>query len=211
MTGRRPSCVPPADAEAMRARIFAAAEAAFSAEGFHVATMDGIARRAGCSKKTIYKLFGSKEDLFLGLLDRSKEAVHRIRIDRAKEPEAALAEFLEESSRVILSPGAVSRRRMIMAEYTHSPALLAAAERRGTGTARLALEAYLAELERGGGHEIGDAREAAQMLMGMALGAFHHRLLLGVIPAPPAEAVRRRIARAVRIYLRGTRREAAAA
>ncbi|MBO1074547.1 TetR/AcrR family transcriptional regulator [Roseomonas marmotae] len=191
---------------AARARIFSAAEAAFGADGFHVATMDDIARRAGCSKKTIYKFFSSKEDLFFGLLERSKEVVRRVRIDRSKEPEAALVEFLEEIGRIILSSGSISRRRMIMAEYTHSPALLAAAERRGEGTARLALEAYLSELERTGRHEIGEPGEAAQMLMGMALGAFHHQLLLGVTSALPPEVVRNRIAKAVRIYLLGTAR-----
>lgn len=189
-----------------RARIFSAAEAAFAADGFHVATMDDIARRAGCSKKTIYKFFGSKEDLFFGLLDHSKEAVLHVQIDRTKEPEAALIEFLEESGRIILSSTAISRRRMILAEYTHSPALLAAAERRGVGTARLALEAYLSELEQNGRHDIGDPAEAAHMLLGMALGAFHHRLLLGVTSSLPAEVVRGRIVKAVRIYLRGTAR-----
>lgn len=197
--------------EAARARIFSAAEAAFTANGFHVATMDDIARRAGCSKKTIYKFFNSKEDLFFGLIDHSKEAVSQVEIDRSKAPEAALVEFLEESSRIILSRNAISRRRMIMAEYTHSPALLAAAERRGAGTARLAMEAYLGELERSGRYEIGDPREAAHMLIGMALGAFHHRLLLGVTSSLSPEMVRARIVKAVRIYLRGTARPEGAA
>ena len=173
--------------------------------------MDDIARRAGCSKKTIYKFFSSKEDLFFGLIDHSKEAVSQVQIDRSKEPEAALVEFLEKSGRIILDGNAISRRRMIMAEYTHSPALLAAAERRGAGTARLALESYLGELEMSGWHEIGDPREAAHMLMGMALGAFHHRMLLGITSSLSPEEVRERIVKAVRIYLRGTVRPERAA
>jgi AcrR family transcriptional regulator len=193
---------------AMRARIFSAAEAAFTADGFHVATMDAIARRAGCSKKTIYKLFASKEELFFGLLDRSKTVVCQVRIDRAKEPEAALVEFLEECSRSLLSSDSITLLRMMMAEYTHSPALLEAAEGRGAGSARLALEGYLEELERSGRHEIGDPQQAARMLMGMALGAFHHELLIGVSASFPPEVVRERIVRAVRIYLRGTTRQA---
>ena len=146
VTLERQACAPEAAEAAARARIFSAAEAAFTANGFHVATMDDIARRAGCSKKTIYKFFGSKEDLFFGLMDHSKAVVSQVGIDRSKGPEAALVEFLEETGRIMLSQDAISRRRMIMAEYTHSPALLAAAERRGEGTARLAVEPYLAEL-----------------------------------------------------------------
>ncbi|RKK05262.1 TetR/AcrR family transcriptional regulator [Teichococcus wenyumeiae] len=206
VTLERQACAHEAAEAAARARIFSAAEAAFTANGFHVATMDDIARRAGCSKKTIYKFFSSKEDLFFGLMDHSKEVVSQVRIDRSKGPEAALVAFLEEAGRIILSQDAASRRRMIMAEYTHSPALLAAAERRGAGTARMALESYLAELEQSGHHEIGDPREAAHMLMGMALGAFHHRLLLGVASSFPPEVIRERIVKSVRIYLRGTAR-----
>jgi AcrR family transcriptional regulator len=196
---------------AARDRIFSAAEAAFMADGFHVATMDGIARRAGCSKKTIYKFFGSKEDLFFGLLARSKDVVCQVQIDRLKEPEAALVEFLEESSRILLSSASISLFRMTLAEYTHSPALLETAEGRGAGTARLALESYLEELEQSGRHDIGDPQQAARMLMGMALGAFHHELLIGVATAFPPEVVRERIIRAVRIYLRGTARPKVAA
>jgi AcrR family transcriptional regulator len=206
VTLERQSCVDEAVEDDARARIFSAAEAAFTADGFHVATMDNIARRAGCSKKTIYKFFSSKEDLFFGLIEQSREMVHKVQIDRSKETEAALVEFLEESSRIMLSRNAISRRRMIMAEYTHSPALLAAAERRGTGTARLALASYLGELERSGRYEIGDPREAAHMLIGMALGAFHQRLLLGVTSSLSPEVIRERIVKAVRIYLRGTAR-----
>ncbi|WP_424137018.1 TetR/AcrR family transcriptional regulator [Roseomonas chloroacetimidivorans] len=195
-----------AEASEVLARILSAAEAAFTAEGFHVATMDGIARRAGCSKKTIYKLFASKEELFFGLLERAKDEVCQVGIDRSKAPDAALVEFLEESGRFILRDNAVAVLRMLMAEYTHSPALLEAAERRGAGTARLALEGYLEELERKGGHVFGDAGEAARMLMGMALGSFHHEMLIGVTAAIAPEALRRRIRHAVGIFLRGTSR-----
>ncbi|MFH5925704.1 TetR/AcrR family transcriptional regulator [Roseomonas xinghualingensis] len=208
---QRPICVGEEGEAAMRDRIFSAAETAFTADGFHVATMDAIARRAGCSKKTIYKLFGSKEDLFFGLLARSKDVVCQVQIDRQKEPEAALTEFLEESSRILLSSASISLFRMTMAEYTHSPVLLEAAEGRGAGTARLALESYFEELEQSGRYDVGDPQQAARMLMGMALGAFHHELLIGVATAFPPEVVRERIVRAVRIYLRGTARPEAAA
>ncbi|MFC7737689.1 TetR/AcrR family transcriptional regulator [Roseomonas sp. GCM10028921] len=199
-------CELPGEGVVQRDRILSAARDVFAAEGFHVATMDAVARRAGCSKKTIYKLFASKEDLFFALLDRAKGEVCSVAIDRAKEPEAALVEFMEKVAGHILDPSAIALTRMTLAEYTHSPALLEAAERRGVGTARLSLEAYLEELGREGGHEILAAEDEARLLIGAALGAFHHELLIGVVPAFPAVAVRERIRRAVRVYLRGTRR-----
>ncbi|WP_424139389.1 TetR/AcrR family transcriptional regulator [Roseomonas chloroacetimidivorans] len=191
---------------AVRDRIFAAAEVAFMAEGFHVATVDTIARHAGCSKKTIYKLFASKEDLFFALLERMKDEVCQVRVDCSKPPEAALIEFLEESGRFILRESSVATLRMLMAEYTHSPALLTAAEGRGAGSARLALEGYLEELERSGRYAVGDPCHAARMLMGMALGSFHHEMLIGAISSIPPKVLRERITSSVRIFLHGTLR-----
>jgi AcrR family transcriptional regulator len=47
-----------------------AAVAVFSAYGFHHASMDEIAARAGISKPMVYAYLGSKEDLFIACLHR---------------------------------------------------------------------------------------------------------------------------------------------
>ncbi|MBO0870723.1 MAG: TetR/AcrR family transcriptional regulator [Micromonosporaceae bacterium] len=47
-----------------------AAVAAFSASGYHEASMDDIAARAGISKPMVYAYLGSKEELFLACLHR---------------------------------------------------------------------------------------------------------------------------------------------
>jgi AcrR family transcriptional regulator len=47
-----------------------AAVAVFSAAGFHDASMDEIAARAGISKPMVYAYLGSKEELFLACLHR---------------------------------------------------------------------------------------------------------------------------------------------
>jgi hypothetical protein len=49
------------------------------------------------------------------------------------------------------------------------------------------------------------------MLMGMALGSFHHEMLIGVTTSVPQEVLRERILRAVRIFLRGTLTQEASA
>jgi AcrR family transcriptional regulator len=43
---------------------YAAVAAAFAEEGFHRATMDSVAGRAGVAKPTLYRYFESKEELF---------------------------------------------------------------------------------------------------------------------------------------------------
>jgi len=47
-----------------------AAVAVFSAVGFHAASMDEIAERAGISKPMVYAYLGTKEDLFVACLHR---------------------------------------------------------------------------------------------------------------------------------------------
>ncbi|ONG58896.1 hypothetical protein BKE38_01455 [Pseudoroseomonas deserti] len=191
---------------ALRGRVVAAAAAEFRARGFHLATMDAIARGAGCSKKTIYKHFASKDDLFFALQDQREDAFLRIRIDHALPPAEALGGFLRAVAALLLSDQAIAGIRMALAEYTHSPALLDAAERRGVGKARSALEDYLEALERQGGHRFGPPPEAARLLMGMAIGAFHHEQLMGFVPHFPQEVVEARIDRAIAIFLNGCRK-----
>ncbi|MEN3303966.1 MAG: hypothetical protein V7603_168 [Micromonosporaceae bacterium] len=59
-----------------------AAVSVFAAHGFHHASMDEIANRAGISKPMVYAYFGSKEELFVACLHREgtrlMEAVIRV-------------------------------------------------------------------------------------------------------------------------------------
>ena len=52
-----------------RERLIAAAEHVFVEMGYGAASMDGIARRAGMSKKTIYQVFETKQDLFAAVIE----------------------------------------------------------------------------------------------------------------------------------------------
>jgi TetR/AcrR family transcriptional regulator len=58
------------DAEASRRRLLAAARAAFAAKGLAGARVDEIARAAGINKQLVYHYFGSKDGLYLAVLER---------------------------------------------------------------------------------------------------------------------------------------------
>lgn len=70
-----------------------AAVAAFAEHGFHAASMDDIAARAGVSKPMIYAYLGSKESLFVACLHREgtrlMEAIVDV-VDPALNPEDQL-------------------------------------------------------------------------------------------------------------------------
>src|SRR5690606_8195549 len=57
-----------------RQAILATATAVFSESGFDRASMSDISARMGCSKATLYSYFGSKEALFLELVEEATEA-----------------------------------------------------------------------------------------------------------------------------------------
>lgn len=58
-----------------RAQILDAAMRCFGARGYHLATMDDLARAAGLSKGSVYWYFRSKEDLLLALFDTFSQEV----------------------------------------------------------------------------------------------------------------------------------------
>ncbi|MBI5716533.1 MAG: TetR family transcriptional regulator [Burkholderiales bacterium] len=63
------------DADRSQGEILEAATVEFAALGLGGARVDRIAERAGVNKRLIYYYFGSKEDLFLAVLERAYEGI----------------------------------------------------------------------------------------------------------------------------------------
>jgi AcrR family transcriptional regulator len=74
-----------------RERLLAAARSAFASSGFHGASVDEIASRAGFSTGALYSNFDGKEDLFLVLMEREIDE-HSREIRRAVAERASVAE-----------------------------------------------------------------------------------------------------------------------
>lgn len=62
---------PVRDAERTQQAILAAAEAEFASKGLAGARVDVIAEQAGANKRMLYYYFGSKDDLYLAVLERA--------------------------------------------------------------------------------------------------------------------------------------------
>jgi len=60
-----------------RATLLDAARDVFGREGYHAASMEAVARRAGVTKPTLYDHFPSKRDLYLALIDADLETLRR--------------------------------------------------------------------------------------------------------------------------------------
>ena len=82
----------PKDPEANRARIVAAATDEFASRGFKGASMDAIAARTHTTRALINYYFGSKEKLYIAVLERSyagiRDAEARLELDGLPAAEA---------------------------------------------------------------------------------------------------------------------------
>jgi TetR/AcrR family transcriptional regulator len=91
-TDRSTAMRKPKSPQANRARILAAATAAFAARGYDGASMDAIASRTQTTRALINYYFGSKERLYLAVLERAyaeiREAEERLELDHLPPVEA---------------------------------------------------------------------------------------------------------------------------
>jgi AcrR family transcriptional regulator len=106
--------------EANRERILRAARDVFGARGYHGATIEEIAEEAGLSNGAIYYNFGSKEELFLALLDeRLDQRLEHTRQTLAAGSESAIDQrALEDEARDITRSFKESREwRLLLLEF----------------------------------------------------------------------------------------------
>ena len=81
-----------------RSRIMEAATSEFAQHGFGGARVDRIAERAGANKRMLYYYFGSKDELFLAVLEEAyshiRTAEHQLDLEH-KDPREALKRLVE--------------------------------------------------------------------------------------------------------------------
>lgn len=87
--------------EGLSERQMAVLDAALSllVEGGDGLTMTGVARRASCSKETLYKWFGDRDGLLTATVQWQASKVRAVEVDRATLDKAALAVALEKFGR----------------------------------------------------------------------------------------------------------------
>src|ERR1700742_12543 len=84
------------DPQRTREKILARATAEFAARGYSGARVDAIARRCGLAKNMLYHYFGSKEGLFIAVLERTYETLRARQRDfavRGSDPVEAMRQL----------------------------------------------------------------------------------------------------------------------
>ena len=114
-----------------RAQIIDAAVAEFQENGFAAASMDRVSARASVSKRTLYKYFESKENLFRSIvmeLSGRFTDVLEIRYLPDRDIRQQLVDLAWAEGRILLSPDIIAMARMIISETLRHPELAEAAQ-----------------------------------------------------------------------------------
>ena len=186
-------------------RILDVATALFLSDGFGATSIEGIAKRAGISKRTFYHRFTGKEMLFEAVVRRLIER-WTPSFDAALLEGAPLADGLRQAAEhmlnVALTPEALALHRMVITEARRFPKLAHVLHELGAaaGVERIArhLETRIANGEMRGV----DPRFAAEQFILMVVTGPQRRAL-GLGAPLTAAALRGWIDDTVELFLRG--------
>jgi AcrR family transcriptional regulator len=192
--------------EDTRAIIFDAAREEFAASGYAATSMDDVARRAGVSTKTLYRLIPNKAALFEGMIteriDRFASGV-RLRACDGRDVEAALREALIVCGELILDGDVISLQRMILGDSEKFPEIAQTFYHKAIRRTERTLATWLDAQKKRGLIEVDDVEMAAGMLLGMLAFQPQRAMMFVHAPPPAREQLEQRAQTVARIFLRG--------
>ncbi len=158
-----------------RAEIARAAEQVFLKQGFAETTMQDVANAAGSSKETLYRHFGSKEELFIEVVNNRNNEVRR-ELDASLDSVGVMPVVLHAVGTALLqclcSPTVAALARMIVNETHRHPALGEAFYAMAPGRTLQKLTVYLTEAQARGDFTGDDPARAAEIFAGSVMGKF---------------------------------------
>ena len=196
--------------EATRHLIAEAARGVFIACGYSAANMDQVAKTAAVSKKTLYRLFPTKAELFrASIADRIDSFILGLDEDRvARLPaEGALVRILTEYDRLTLAADTTALQKLVLAESDRFPELAADFYRGAVIATQRVFVRCLERLCREGAIEIDDLNETAGMLRGMMIFEPSRGAMFGQKALPGIEEIENRATRCARLFLDGCRKD----
>ncbi|MBS4075963.1 TetR/AcrR family transcriptional regulator [Ameyamaea chiangmaiensis] len=186
-----------------RDRIIDAATSVLCANGYHAASMDKVAQKSGMSKKTLYQMYPSKQDLFEAVIEDRIFRPKRVQVRGELGLEEQLVHLLIDMGNAIIDEDHLSLVRALIADASHSEDIRRILRNQiEISHKKNILWVWMHDQKAAGRLDIDDPQEAARQMFGMSVG----ELLLGSlmccydVPSPEERAVS--IRRAVRLFLR---------
>jgi AcrR family transcriptional regulator len=195
--------------EETRAVIVDAARHAFAANGFVGTGMDSVARTAGVSTKTLYRLFPNKAALFEGMVTERIEtfvSLVKLRACDGGDVEAALAEALLICGELMLDGEVIALQRVVAGESDKFPEIAETFFNKAIMRTQSALADWLRVQMKRGTIALDDADVAAGMLLGMLALQPLRAAMFGHRPPPGRSELEQRAKTCAALFLRGCRR-----
>lgn len=188
-----------------RQDIIDAASRIFLREGFSAASVNDIARRAGVSKRTLYKYFDSKTALFGAIIiHTSEQLLGTLKTARAYEdPHVTLTAFAQSYLDLVLSPLGLDLNRAVIAELKRFPKLGLTFHAAGYERTAEALAEYLTKQDAEGTLRVPEPDILANQFLGLCLGSLRLRAYFNSAVAGDKAMIEHWIELAVSLFLRG--------
>jgi AcrR family transcriptional regulator len=193
-----------ADEAPVRQRILEAAFSAFMESGFAATSTLEIATRARVSKRELYALVGSKQELLAACIgERAKRLQAPSDLPEAHDRETLarrLETFGTQLLREISDPTVVAVFRLAIAEAVRAPEVARALNAIGVETSRAGLREIMTRAQSAGLLG-GDPAEMAEQFAGLLWGSLMTGLLLRVADRPNSGEIARRARDATAAFL----------
>lgn len=183
-----------------RSRIMTAATKIFVEHGFDT-SLEAIAQAAGVTRPTIYRYFGSKEELLQAVLTVITTEIPGVEIDRDAPPHKALLDFAHAVRAVVLHENymALTRLAMVTSEYR------AELSQHGLGNQRrtlLVLTKYLRWAMRNGLFRKANVDRAGERFLSSVFGFSRTRQLFWGYPQETPKQAELYVREAVTAFVR---------
>jgi TetR/AcrR family transcriptional regulator, mexJK operon transcriptional repressor len=189
--------------DAKRDAILRGAKAVFLKHGFESTSMDVVALRAGVSKMTVYRHFGSKEALFAGVITDLCERIVDGDLRKIFElpPREALMTFARKMIAIVFAHETIELHRIVIAESRRFPKLGRRFYQSGPEACIAALATYFSRHVDDARFKVRNPRRAAEEFLELLRGYAHLRVMLGLERTPSSEEMEERIEGAIRHVL----------
>ncbi len=188
--------------------VFEAARHAFAIDGYAATSTEELARRAGISTKTLYRLFAGKAALFEAMCaDRLERLLSAVDLQANDEVdiETGLRVALLTCADLALDPGVVALQRMVLQESAAFPELAANFYKNAISRTVTTLAGWLRVQVKRKRLAIDDVEEAAGILIGMIASAPQRAAIYGGVPLPSRKDIERRAHTCAALFLDGCR------
>jgi AcrR family transcriptional regulator len=186
--------------------IYEAARHEFAGNGFAATSIETVARRAGVSTKTLYRLIPNKAALFEGMVsDRIDRFVSEVNLRAADHAdiEQALAAALVACAELALDEETIALQRMLLQEAGKFSDIAGMFYKNAIQRTVVALADWLRVQQRRGLIALDDVEEAAGMLLGMVASAPRRAAIFGGVPLPSRSQIKVRARACAALFLRG--------